>query len=165
VQVIEPVPAPKYDYTQGLEEMPVKATNTPISWAQIYTFWSGDVNVHHMGSSAARMILKDGVLVNQKLNSITKKANMPPSSSSACTLARNWRTPSSRSLESWTISRTSSGKYTIPTVQNSSVGTVAGRDDDDEEEVSSGGVQLTKSTSGTKVRARDNRSALKEVTS
>ncbi len=51
------------------------------------------------------------------------------------------------------------------TVQDSSVGAVAGRDDDEEEEVTSGGTQLTKSSSGTKVRARDKSSALKDVTS
>jgi hypothetical protein len=75
VQVIEPVPPPKYDYKHGLEEVPAKGTNTPISWAQINTFWSGDVNVHQMGSSAARMIMKDGVLVNSKYNEATKKSN------------------------------------------------------------------------------------------
>jgi hypothetical protein len=30
VQIIEPVPAPKYEYKQGLEEVPVKGTNTPF---------------------------------------------------------------------------------------------------------------------------------------
>ena len=38
VQVIEPVPPPKYDYKQGLEEVPAGGTDTPISWAQINTF-------------------------------------------------------------------------------------------------------------------------------
>jgi hypothetical protein len=42
VQVIEPVLAPKYEYKQGLEEVPAKGTNTPISWAQINTFGSGE---------------------------------------------------------------------------------------------------------------------------
>jgi hypothetical protein len=75
VHVIEPVPAPKYKYKQGLEEVPAKGTITPISWAQIHSFWSGDVNVHQMGSSAARMVIKDGVLVNQNYNEKTKKSN------------------------------------------------------------------------------------------
>jgi hypothetical protein len=97
VQVIEPVPAPKYEYKQGLEEVPAKGTNTPISWAQIHTCWPGDVNVHQMGSSAARMVVKDGVLVNQKYNEATKRENRRPSSSSACTLARNRRTTPSLS--------------------------------------------------------------------
>jgi len=52
------------------------------------------------------------------------------------------------------------------TVQDSSVGAVAWRDDDDDEEVTSGGShQLTKSTSDTKVRARDKNTAIQDVTS
>ncbi len=38
VQVIEPVPPPKFDYPQGLEEVPAKGLNIHISWAMITTF-------------------------------------------------------------------------------------------------------------------------------
>jgi hypothetical protein len=173
VQVIEPVPAPKYDYKQGLEEVPPHGTNTPITWAQIHTFWSGDVNVHQMGSSAARMIMKDGVLVHQKYPEKTKKTNRATFEQFRVHFGQkpdDNAIPFLRKIDDIKRflreihTKTAAQLEADATVQDSSVGAVAGRDDDDDEEVSSGGVQLTKSSSGTKVRARDKSSALKDVT-
>ena len=50
-------------------------------------------------------------------------------------------------------------------LEGSSVGAVAGRDDGNEKEVTSGSAQLTKSSSGTKVRVWDKSSALKDIPS
>ena len=38
IQVIEAVPLPKFDYPQGLEEVPAKSLNILITWAMIMTF-------------------------------------------------------------------------------------------------------------------------------
>jgi len=173
-QVIKPVLAPKNDYKQGLEEVPAKGTNTPISWAQFHTFWSGDVNLHKICSSASRMVRKDGVLVNQKYNSITKKANRATfeqlrvhfgqkPEDNAILFLRNLDDIKDFLRE--TYPKLATQLQADATVQDSSVGAVAGRGDDDDKEVTSGGShQLTNSSSGTKVRARDKSSALKEVT-
>jgi hypothetical protein len=173
VQVIEPVMPPKYDYKQGFEEVPTKSTSTPIFWAQINKFWSGDVNIHQMGSLAARMVMKDGVLVNQKYNEATKRDNRATfkqfrvhfgqkREDNAVPFLR--RVDDVKDFLRKTYSKTAIQIKADATVQDSSAGAVAWRDDDDDE-VTSAGAQLTKSSSGTKNRARKKSSALKDVTS
>jgi hypothetical protein len=64
VQVAQaPVPPPRPDYPQDLEDTPEKGTNTPITWTQIDTFWSAGVQKHNMGSNSARKVMRDGQLV------------------------------------------------------------------------------------------------------
>jgi hypothetical protein len=58
-----PVPPPHPDYPQDLEDTPERGTNTPITSAQIDTFWSADVQKHNMGSNSARKLMRDGELV------------------------------------------------------------------------------------------------------
>ena len=66
VRVIEAVAPPSYDYPQGLEEVPAKGLNIPITWAMIMSFWGQKlVRMHEMGSNAARMTMEDGELVSQ----------------------------------------------------------------------------------------------------
>ena len=64
VHVIEAVPPPKFDDPQGLEEVPAKGLDIPITWGMIMTFWSRTDRMHEMGSNAARMTMQDGELVN-----------------------------------------------------------------------------------------------------
>ena len=65
VHVIKAAPPPKYDYQQGLEEVPAQGLNIYTTWAMLMIFWSGTVRMHEMGSSAARITMQDGELVNQ----------------------------------------------------------------------------------------------------
>ena len=44
--VIEAVPPLTFDYPQGLEEVPAKGLNIPITWAMVMPFWSGTVRMH-----------------------------------------------------------------------------------------------------------------------
>ncbi len=49
----QPAPAPPTvpKYEQGLSDNPKKGTNSPITWIQIYTFSSGDVDKRVSGSN------------------------------------------------------------------------------------------------------------------
>jgi len=163
-EVFTPAPPPRPDYPQGLEETPAKGFNTPITWRQIETFWGGDIEKHTMGSNAKmygakyspkytiqiratfRMIREE--FASQKLDDnavpILKKVE------EILAFLRDKYRKSEKQIEA------------DMTVQDSSVGAVAGKDDDDEE-VSSG-PRVIMSKPATAVRARDKSSILKNVT-
>jgi len=63
-------PVPKYD--QGLTDSPQKNTDTPITWRQIHTFWSGDLDRRHPGSNRVMKLMRDGVLLPLKYKLSTK---------------------------------------------------------------------------------------------
>jgi len=75
VQVIEAVPPPKYEYSQGVKEVPAKGLNILITWAIIMPFWCVTVRIHEMESNAARVVIQDGEMVNQTYKKRTRGAH------------------------------------------------------------------------------------------
>jgi hypothetical protein len=150
MHVIEAAPPPKYDYPQGLEEVPAKGLNIPINWEMLMTFWSGTVRVHEMGSNAAHITTFKQVmdLFDQK-----QDQNDIPTLRNANEVMIRLALANQKSDVAIEADRT---------VQDESKGVVAGADDDDDEEVRINPV--AKSKAGAKVRQRDKRSALKNIT-
>jgi hypothetical protein len=73
VQVrVLPAPEPVSKYDQGLVDSPQKGTETPITWRQINTFWSGEFDKRIPGSNAVLKIMRNGVYVHVKLKKQTK---------------------------------------------------------------------------------------------
>jgi hypothetical protein len=174
-----PAKPPRPDYPQGLEETPAKGTNTPITWAQIDTFWTGPVKKHEMGSNSARKVMKDGELTNQNyapaytravrttFRQIREEFAKAGASDNAVPVLRK-----ASELMAWLRARyrkTAQQVEADATVQDSSVGAVAGRADDDEEvtsgrpAVSGSGEAVAVSKPATAVRARTKSSELKQV--
>ena len=168
-----PAPPPRPDYPQGLEETPAKGFNTPITWRQIETFWTGNIEKHTMGSNAKMPIMKDGELVGAKYKpGYTKQvratfrmireefANKELDDNAVPTLKKV------DEILAFLRDKYRKSEKQIQadmTVQDSSVGAVAGKDDDDDEEISSG-PRVIMSKPATATRARDKSSILKNVT-
>ncbi len=68
-------PPPVPEYEQGLSDNPKKGTNTPITWRQIHTLWSQDLDKRVSGSNAVFKVMKNGLLVPVKLKTSTKKVH------------------------------------------------------------------------------------------
>jgi hypothetical protein len=70
-----PAPPPVSKYEQGLSDNPKKGTNTPITWRQINTFWSQNLDKRVSGSNAVLKVMRNGELVPMKLKDSTKNAH------------------------------------------------------------------------------------------
>jgi hypothetical protein len=167
-----PAQPPRPDYPQCLEDTPQKGTSTPITWAQIDTFWSGDVEKHNMGSTSARKVIQDGRLVAETYSKVylddvrrtfrqicTEFAKADPDDNAVPVLR------DAEGVMAWLRAKNTKTIIQVEadaTAIDSSVGAVAGQDDDDDEEVSSGSVAT--STAGKRARARTKSTALKQVT-
>jgi len=167
-----PAQPPRPDYPQCLEETPEKGTGTPITWAQIETFWSGEVEKHNMGTSSARKIMRDGKLVAETYSKVylddvrrtfrqirTEFAKADPGDNAVPVLR------DAEGVMAWLRAKNTKTIIQVEadaTAMDSAAGAVAARDDDDEEEVSSGSVAT--SVAGKRARARTKSTALKQVT-
>jgi hypothetical protein len=65
-------PVPRDD--QGLVDTPEMGTSSLITWRQIDTFWSGDVDKNNVGSGFARKEMRNGQLVPAKFKRSTNEA-------------------------------------------------------------------------------------------
>ena len=163
-----PPPVPKYE--QGLSDNPKKGTNTPITWRQINTFWSQDLDKRVSGSNAVLNVMKNIQLVPMKLKTSTKGAHQATFRRLMTDLAKHdWddnAIPILRQADRVmayfreTERKTSLDIERDRTVQDEAEGAVAARDDDDEEINSRGG---TVSKAANVARARDKSSELKNV--
>ena len=165
-----PAPPPVSKYEQGLSDNPKKGTNTPITWRQINTFWSQDLDKRVSGSNAVLKVMKNGELVPMKLKDSTKNAHQLTikrlvtdcSKQDLYVNAIPILRQSDRVMAYFreTERKTSLDIERDRTVQDAAEGAVAGKDDDDEEISSRGG---TVSRAANVVRARDKSSELKNV--
>jgi hypothetical protein len=165
-----PAPEPIPKYNQGLSDNPKKGSNTPITWREIYTFWSGDLDKRVPGSNAVLKKRRNGQDVPIKLKDSTKEAHQRTFKRLMTDFAKqDWddnAIPILRQADRVmayfreTERKTSLDIERDRTVQDAAEGAVAGKDDDDEEISSRGG---TVSRAANVVRARDKSSELKNV--
>jgi hypothetical protein len=160
VKIIEIIVPPAFDYPQGLDEVPTKGLNIPITWAMSISFWGQKlVRMHEMGSNAALITMEDGELVSQTYKKKTKNAqrttlrqvmelfDKKPDQNAIPTLKNANEVMNRLALAN---QKSDVAIEADRTIMDEAEGAVPGADDDDDEEVSSGPV--AKSKAGAKVR-------------